>query len=144
MNRDVYHIVRITSYQYYKADTGRDYYLATQMYKCVHGFATKLLCDMIVMALDVNVRNTRNTDSLSVYMPKPNIECYRKSFKYAGGKIWNDLLIIYRMHHQWRHLNMPIRNLILNTGTLTDRSNFFYICHIICIVYIVYNHTGAN
>ncbi len=34
-------------------------------------------------------------------------------------------LIIYRMHHQWRHLNMPIRNLILNTGTLTDRSTVF-------------------
>ncbi len=31
-------------------------------------------------------------------------------------------LIIYRMHHQWRHLNMPIRNLILNTATLTDGS----------------------
>ncbi len=46
---------------------------------------------MIVMASDVNVRNTRNTDSLNVYIPKPNIECYRKSFKYAGGKIWNDL-----------------------------------------------------
>ncbi len=54
---------------------------------------------------------------------------------------------------------MPIRNLILNTGTLTEWSNiinenfyiilmcmiyFFYICHIICIVYIVYNHTGPN
>ncbi len=69
----------------------RDYYLATQMYKCVHGFAPKLLCDLIVMASDVNVRNTRNTDSLNVYIPKANIECYRKSFKYAGGKIWNDL-----------------------------------------------------
>ncbi len=46
---------------------------------------------MIVIASDVNVRNTRNTDSLNVYIPKPNIECYRKSFKYASGKIWNDL-----------------------------------------------------
>ncbi len=43
------------------------------------------------MASDVNVRNTRNTDSLNVYIPMPNIECYQKSFKYAGGKIWNDL-----------------------------------------------------
>ncbi len=65
--------------------------LATQMYKCVDGFAPKLLCDMIVMASDVNVRTTRNTDSLNVYIPKPNIECYQKSFKCAGGKIWNDL-----------------------------------------------------
>ncbi len=69
----------------------RDYYLATQMYKCVQGFAPKLLWDMIVMASDVNVGSTRNTDSLNVYIPKPNIEFYRKSFKYAGGKIWNDL-----------------------------------------------------
>ncbi len=89
----------------------RDYYLATQMYKCVHIFAPKSLCDMIVMASDINVRNTWNTNSLNVYnyysewsiahsytfvhcsllQPKPNIESYRKSFKYAGGKIWNDL-----------------------------------------------------
>ncbi len=61
------------------------------MYKCVHDFAPKLLCDMIVMASDVNVRKTSNTDSLNVYIPKSNIEWYRKSFKYAGGKIWNDL-----------------------------------------------------
>ncbi len=54
---------------------------------------------------------------------------------------------------------MPIRNLFLSTGTLTDGSNviserfhiilmcmiyFLYICHIICIVYIVYNDTGPN
>ncbi len=56
--------------------------------KCVHGFASTLLCDMIAMTSDVNVRNTRNTDSLNVYIPKPNIECYWKSFKYVGGKIW--------------------------------------------------------
>ncbi len=31
----------------------------------------------------------------------------------AGGKIWNDLPNIYRFHHKWRHLHMPIRNLIL-------------------------------
>ncbi len=52
----------------------RDYYLATQMYKCVHGFAPKLLCDMIVIASDLNVRNTCKTDSLNVYISKPNIE----------------------------------------------------------------------
>ncbi len=35
--------------------------------------------------------------------------------------------IIYRMHHQWKHLNMAIRNLILNTGTLTERSNIIVV-----------------
>ncbi len=49
----------------------------------------RLLCDMIVMASDVNERNTRNTDTLNVYIPMHNIECFRKCFKYAGSKIWN-------------------------------------------------------
>ena len=81
----------IKSLKWQNLEQRRDYYLATQMYKCVHGFAPKLLCDMIVMASDVNDRVTRNTSSLNVYIPKPNVECYRKSFKYAGGKVWNDI-----------------------------------------------------
>ncbi len=72
---------------------------------------------MIVMASDVNVRNNINTDSLNVYIPKPNIMQVVRS-----GMIY---LIIYRMHHHWRHLQIPITNLILNTGTFTDGSNFY-------------------
>ncbi len=62
------------------------------MYKSVHGFAPKLVCDMIVMASYVHVRKTRNTDSLTVYIPKLNIEWYWQSFKCACGKNWNYLL----------------------------------------------------
>ncbi len=61
------------------------------MYKCVHGFTPKLLYDMIVMCSDVNVRKTSNTDSVNVYIPGTNIECYQKKIKYAAGKIWNNL-----------------------------------------------------
>ncbi len=42
------------------------------MFECNHN----LFCDMIVKVFDVNESNTRNTDSLNVYIPKPNIECY--------------------------------------------------------------------
>ncbi len=108
------------------------------MYKCVHGFATKLLCDMIEMASDVNIRNTRNTNSLNVYIPKPNIECYRKYFKYAGGKIWNDLPNNIQNAPSVDAFNMPIRKLISNTGTFIDASNFiserFYII-LMCTIY---------
>ncbi len=42
------------------------------------------------------------------------------------------------MHHQWRHLNLPMRNLILKTETLTDGSYFinqrFYII-LMCMIY---------
>ncbi len=47
-------------------------------------------------------------------------------------------LITYIMHLQWRHLNMPITNLILNTGTLTEGSNISYeqFCIIsMCMIY---------
>jgi phage gp46-like protein len=73
----------IKSLKWQNLEQRRDYYLATQMYKCVHGFAPKLLCDMIVMASDIHDRVTRNTSSLNVYIPKPNVECYPKSCKYA-------------------------------------------------------------
>ncbi len=33
---------------------------------------------MIVMASDVNERNTQSTYSLNVYIPKPNVECYQR------------------------------------------------------------------
>ncbi len=46
---------------------------------------------MIVMASDVNERNSRNTDWLNIHIFKPNMEYYRQSFKYAGGKIWKDV-----------------------------------------------------
>ncbi len=36
----------------------KGYYLATQIYKCVHDFAHKLLCDLIAMVSDVNEENT--------------------------------------------------------------------------------------
>ncbi len=49
------------------------------MYKCVQDFVPRLLCDMIVMASDVNETNTRNTDSLNVYIPKANVGCFQKS-----------------------------------------------------------------
>ncbi len=69
-------------------------------------------------------------------------------------------LIIYRMHHQWRHLNMHIINLILNTETLAEGSNIIYenVCIILmCTIYFffmfvilivlymfVHNHTEPN
>ncbi len=72
---------------------------------------------MIVIAPDVNVRNTSNTDSLNVYIPKPNIECYRKSFKYPGGKIWNDLPnkiqnapSVEAFNYAYKKLNLKNRN----------------------------------
>ncbi len=95
------------------------------MYKCVLGFAPKLLCDMIVMASDVNVRNTKIQIHLMFIYQSLILNATENLLNIQVVRSGMIYLIIYRMHHQWRHLNMPITNLILNTGTLTDGSHFY-------------------
>ena len=69
----------------------RDYYLACLMYKCVHGIAPDRLCNDIEMYFDRHGINTRNADSLNVVFPRPNLECFKKSYKYAGANVWNNI-----------------------------------------------------
>ena len=52
------------------------------MYKCIHGHAPDRLCNEIEMVFDRHGMNTRNANSLKVTIPKPNIECFKRSFKY--------------------------------------------------------------
>ena len=61
------------------------------MYNCIHGNAPTRMCNEVEMVFDRHSFNTRLANTLYVVLPKPNIECFKKSFKYAGGKIWNDL-----------------------------------------------------
>ncbi len=82
------------------------------MFKCVHGFALKLLCDMIVMASDVYETNTRNTNSHNLMLNAV------ENLNYADAKVWTG--VPKNIHaectiSQWRHLNIPLRNLILST-----------------------------
>ena len=69
----------------------RNYFLATLMYKCINGTAPGRLCNEIEMYCDRHGFNTRNADSLNVILPKPKLELFKQSFKYAGAKIWNEL-----------------------------------------------------
>jgi len=46
-----------------------DYFLATQMYNCIHGNAPDYLCNSIVMACESNDVNTRSNNSLNVQIP---------------------------------------------------------------------------
>ncbi len=83
---------------------------------------------------------TGNTDLFNVYIPKPNIEWYTKrSFQYAGGKMWN--CVPNNIH------NVPsveafryafLRNLIVNTGTLTVGSNIIYERSCIILMCMIY------
>ena len=69
----------------------RDYFLTLLMYKCIHGLAPTRMCNNIEMNCDRHGLNTRSADSLNVILPKPNLECFKHGFMYAGGKLWNTL-----------------------------------------------------
>ncbi len=84
------------------------------------------ICDMIVMASTVNGRNTINTDSLNVIYLSSIFNTTKNLLNEHVVRSGLVYLIIYRMHHQWRNLNMPIRNLMFNTGTLAKGSNIIY------------------
>ena len=38
-----------------------------------------------------STRNTRNSTSNSIKVPRPHLECYRRSFAYSGATLWNNL-----------------------------------------------------
>ena len=73
----------------YTIEERRDYFLATLMFKSIHGLATAYLCNQVVMNFDVNSYDTRGTDSMDVYLPKLKKDIYKNSFLYKGGQVWN-------------------------------------------------------
>ena len=97
----------------------RDYFLATLMFKCIHGHAPNRLCQDIEMVFDRHGMNTRNANSLKVTVPKPNLECFKRSFRYAGAQVWNNLpeelqnaqsLSSFKMLYKRSYLQSNLRN----------------------------------
>ena len=61
------------------------------MFKATHGIAPTYLSDRrIVINFDVNGYDTRWFE-MDLYLLRLRKEAYRNSFKYMGGKLWNDL-----------------------------------------------------
>ncbi len=58
---------------FYKIQTGLPLKGGLSRYReAINHSVSCVLCDMIVLVSDVN---TRNTNSLNVYLHKPNVEC---------------------------------------------------------------------
>ena len=77
----------------------RDYFLATLMFKCIHGIAPARLCNEIEMVFDRHGVNTRNANSLKVTVPKPNLECFKDLLNMLGHKSGTAFRMTYTMHH---------------------------------------------
>jgi len=69
----------------------RNYLMLSLMYKCVHGHAPHYLTNNISLFRDVTERVTRNIDSLNILIARPNIDKFKESLQYQGGKLWNGL-----------------------------------------------------
>ena len=69
----------------------RDYFLACLMFKAIHGLTPYYLSDNVTMNVDVNGYNTRSTENMNIYVPRPRKEIFRNSFAYQGGVTWNAL-----------------------------------------------------
>ena len=57
-----------------------DYFLATLMFKSIHGLAPVYLCYQVVMNFDVNGYDTSDTENMNVYLPKLKKDTYKNSF----------------------------------------------------------------
>lgn len=67
------------------------YFLASIAYKCIYGLAPDLLCNELEMFFDRHGLNARHSNTMNDVQPKPNVECFKKAFQYAIGKVWNNL-----------------------------------------------------
>ena len=61
------------------------------MYKSLHNLAPTFLGNIFTYTHNVHNLDLRSASNQTLYVPKPNLEIYRKSFSYSGPKIWNTL-----------------------------------------------------
>ena len=67
------------------------YRKAILMYKSLHNLAPTYLSTKFTYTSEIHQVNLRSLTDSTLYVPKPNLEIYRKTFAYSGSKIWNTL-----------------------------------------------------
>ena len=64
---------------------------AVLMYKSLHNLAPTYLNNKFTYTSSIHQVNLRSLTDSTLYVPKPNLEIYRKTLAYSGPKIWNTL-----------------------------------------------------
>ena len=67
------------------------YRKAILMYKSLHNLAPTYISTKFTYTSDIHQVNLRSLTDSTLYVQKPNLEIYRKTFAYSGSKIWNTL-----------------------------------------------------
>ena len=67
------------------------YKKAILTYKSLHNLAPSYLCNKFTYTNTIHQVNLRSQTDSTLYVPKPNLEIYRKTLAYSGPKIWNNI-----------------------------------------------------
>ena len=59
------------------------------MYKSLNILAPSYLTNKFTCSHDIHNLDLRSVTNKNLYVPKPNLEIYRKSLAYSGPKNWN-------------------------------------------------------
>ena len=74
-----------------KFDEPVTYRKAVLMYKSLHNLAPTYLSNKFTYTSSTHQVNLRSLTDSTLYVPKPNLEIYRKTLAYSGPKICNTL-----------------------------------------------------
>ena len=55
------------------------------------GLKIKYWQNYLTFTNEIHSKNLRFTEKLNLYIPKPNVELFRKTFAYVGADIWHSL-----------------------------------------------------
>ena len=61
------------------------------MFKAVHGTTAHYISNVIIFTFEVNERDLRSGDVMTLYKPLPHIDLYKTSVAYNGPHVWNNL-----------------------------------------------------
>ena len=100
----------IKSLKWQLFDNRRDYFLAYIMYNCIYGNAPVRLCNEVEMVCDRHDVFTRYSNTLNVVLPKPILDCFKRSFRYMRVARYGMICLqIYKMLKQSTLLNACIK-----------------------------------
>ena len=110
-------------------ETRRFHTKATLMYKILNDLSALQLSNSFVKLNDTNINyNLRNIET-DVALPRPYTNFLKRSFKYSGAMLWNNLSMGQRPHNRFRILNtnLPPRLPCILLDRTDSMYNTFYL-----------------
>ena len=90
------------------------YQTALLMFKAIHGIAPAYICDNVCFSYEVNGRNLRSYDNMTLHQPIPNYEICKRSLAYNGPTIWNALPITIKTSSTIIQFKREYKNVFFN------------------------------